>query len=66
MLSSFGTAKLPREAISIERIQLNEDTVWLGEKRDRSKPDAQKALREIRRLLNERHPAEAQRLADRA
>ena len=49
-----------------ERIQLNEDTVWSGEKRDRSNPDAQKSVPEIRRLLQEGHPAEAQRLADRA
>jgi alpha-L-fucosidase 2 len=49
-----------------ERIQLNEDTVWSGEKRDRSNPDGQKAVPEIRRLLQEGPPAEAQRLADRA
>jgi alpha-L-fucosidase 2 len=49
-----------------ERLQLNEDTVWSGEKRDRSNPDAQKAVPEIRRLLQDGHPAEAQRLADRA
>ena len=49
-----------------ERLQLNEDTVWSGEKRDRSNPEAQKAVPEIRRLLQEGHPAEAQRLADRA
>jgi alpha-L-fucosidase 2 len=49
-----------------ERIQLNEDTVWSGEKRDRSNPEAQKAVPEIRRLLQEGHPAQAQALADKA
>ena len=49
-----------------EHIQLNEDTVWSGEKRDRSNPEAPTAIPEIRRLLQEGHPAEAQKLADRA
>ena len=49
-----------------EHLQLNEDTVWSGEKRDRSNPEAPKAVPEIRRLLQEGHPAEAQILADRA
>src|SRR4051812_39242338 len=49
-----------------EHLQLNEDTVWSGEKRDRSNPAAQKAVPEIRRLLHEGHPAEAQTLADKA
>ncbi|WP_321470100.1 glycoside hydrolase family 95 protein [uncultured Paludibaculum sp.] len=49
-----------------DRIQLNEDTVWSGERRDRSNPEASKAFPEIRRLLHEGHPAEAQALADRA
>jgi alpha-L-fucosidase 2 len=49
-----------------ERVQLNEDTVWSGEKRDRSNPEAPKAVPEIRRLLQEGHPAAAQVLADKA
>ena len=49
-----------------ERLQLNEDTVWSGEKRDRSNPAAREAVPEIRRLLREGHPAQAQELADRA
>src|ERR1017187_3490427 len=49
-----------------EHIQLNEDTVWSGEKRDRSNPDAAKAVPEVRRLLLEGHPAQAQALADKA
>jgi len=32
-----------------ERIQLNEDTVWAGERRDRMNPAAGKSLAEIRR-----------------
>jgi alpha-L-fucosidase 2 len=53
----FGTVRK-------EHIQLNEDTIWSGEKRDRSNPAAPKALPEIRRLLMEGHPAQAQALAD--
>src|SRR5437588_464735 len=37
--------------IADERIQLNEDTVWSGERRDRTNPAARKAVPEIRRLL---------------
>ncbi len=47
-----------------ERLQLNEDTVWSGEKRDRSNPEAPKAVPEIRRLLEQGRVAEAQRMAD--
>ncbi|MEO8100588.1 MAG: glycoside hydrolase family 95 protein [Acidobacteriota bacterium] len=49
-----------------EHLQFNEDTVWSGEKRDRGNPEAPNAVPEIRRLLQEGHPAEAQRLADQA
>ncbi|MBI4906714.1 MAG: glycoside hydrolase family 95 protein [Acidobacteria bacterium] len=52
--------------VGTERLQLNEDTVWTGEKRDRSNPEAAKAVPEIRRLLQQGHPAQAQALADRA
>jgi alpha-L-fucosidase 2 len=48
-----------------EHLQLNEDSIWSGEKRDRSNPEAAKALPEIRRLLQEGHPAEAQAMANR-
>ena len=48
-----------------EHLQLNEETIWTGEKRDRSNPAAQQAVPEIRRLLQEGHPAEAQEMADR-
>jgi alpha-L-fucosidase 2 len=47
-----------------EHIQLNEDTIWSGEKRDRSNPAAPTAILEVRRLLQEGHPAQAQALAD--
>ncbi len=51
--------------IGKEHLQLNEDTVWSGEKRDRANPEASKAFPEVRRLLMEGHPAQAQALADR-
>src|SRR6185503_1258468 len=48
-----------------ERIQLNEDTVWAGEKRDRINPEAAKNLAEVRRLLFAGKPKEAEILAER-
>ena len=47
-----------------EHIQLNEDTVWAGEKRDRNNPEAAKNLPEVRRLLFAGMPHEAEVLAD--
>jgi alpha-L-fucosidase 2 len=47
-----------------EHIQLNEDTIWSGDKHDRSNPEAAKAVPQIRRLLTEGHPAQAQAMAD--
>ena len=47
-----------------DHIQLNEDTVWAGEKRDRNNPEAAKSLPEIRRLLFAGMPHEAELLAD--
>ena len=52
--------------IADERIQLNEDTVWAGEKRDRINPAGPAAIPEIRRLLFAGKPAEAEALADKA
>ena len=49
-----------------ERLQLNEDTVWAGEMRDRINPRARGALPEVRRLIAEGRPAEAEELADQA
>lgn len=48
-----------------ERIQLNEDTIWAGEKRDRSNPDGAHNLAEVRRLLFAGKPKEAEVLAER-
>jgi alpha-L-fucosidase 2 len=47
-----------------ERIQLNEDTIWSGERRDRMNPRAGAAVPEIRRLLLAGRVAEAQALAE--
>src|SRR5580693_10124327 len=41
--------------VAKEHIQLNEDTIWSGDKHDRSNPEAAKAVPEIRRLLMEGH-----------
>jgi alpha-L-fucosidase 2 len=49
-----------------EHIQLNEDTIWAGERRDRDNPEAAKAVPEIRRLLFAGKVPEAQSLAEKA
>ncbi|MDR3719703.1 MAG: glycoside hydrolase family 95 protein [Bryobacteraceae bacterium] len=49
-----------------EHLQLNEDSIWSGGKRDRSNPEASKAFPEARRLIEQGHPAQAQELIDRA
>ena len=48
-----------------DQIQLNEDTVWAGEKRDRNNPEAAENLPEVRRLLFAGMPHEAEVLAER-
>src|SRR6267378_1723668 len=48
-----------------ERIQLNEDTIWAGEKRDRNNPEGAGNLAEVRRLLFAGKPKEAEVLAER-
>jgi alpha-L-fucosidase 2 len=50
--------------IADERIQLNEDTVWSGERRDRTNPAARQAVPEIRRLLFAGKVAEAEAMAE--
>jgi alpha-L-fucosidase 2 len=50
--------------IEHERIQLNEDTIWNGRKRDRVNPEAAKSLPEVRRLLFEGKPLEATALEE--
>jgi alpha-L-fucosidase 2 len=47
-----------------ERLQLNEDTVWAGEKRDRNNPMGAQNLAEVRRLLFAGKPKEAEELAE--
>ena len=46
----------------LEKIQLNEDSIWSGDFRDRNNPAAKEALPEIRRLLNEERVKEAEEL----
>ena len=50
----------------VERIAMNEDSLWYGGFRDRVNPDARAALPEVRRLLREGRYAEAGWLADEA
>ncbi|MDR0444302.1 MAG: glycoside hydrolase family 95 protein [Treponema sp.] len=45
-----------------EKIQLNEDSIWSGQFRDRNNPAAREALAEIRRLLAEGLAVEAEEL----
>lgn len=52
--------------VAEEHLQLNEDTVWAGEKRDRMNPAGPAAVKEVRRLLAEGRAAEAEALADKA
>jgi alpha-L-fucosidase 2 len=47
-----------------EHIQLNEDTIWNGQKRDRDNPEAAKYLPEVRQLLFDGKPIEATKLED--
>lgn len=49
--------------VSVERLQLNEDSVWSGGFTDRVNPDAVKYLPKIRKLLSEGQIREAERLA---
>jgi alpha-L-fucosidase 2 len=47
-----------------ERLQLNEDSVWAGQKLNRINPAAAEAIPEVRRLLAAGRTAEAEALAD--
>src|SRR5215207_3328709 len=51
--------------VESERLQLNEDTVWAGERRDRTNPEGARNLAEVRRLLFAGKPKEAEELAER-
>ncbi|MGO4497493.1 glycoside hydrolase N-terminal domain-containing protein [Paenibacillus sp. 2RAB27] len=46
-----------------ERIQINEDSLWYGGPKKREQPDAHKHLEEIRRLMFEGKPQDAEYLA---
>src|SRR5581483_11953458 len=48
--------------VASERIQLNEDTIWEGFKRDTNNPAALQALPQIRKLLFENNDVEATKL----
>jgi alpha-L-fucosidase 2 len=52
--------------VQTERIQLNEDTIWAGEKRDRNNPEGAANLAEVRRLLFAGKPKEAEILAEKS
>jgi alpha-L-fucosidase 2 len=52
-------------SVNRERIQLNEETLWMGGPRETDNPDARAALPEVRRLLFDGKPVEAYALAER-
>ena len=51
-------------SVNRERIQLNEDTLWMGGPRETDNPEARAALPEVRRLLFAGKPREAYALAE--
>ncbi|MBV9928597.1 MAG: glycoside hydrolase family 95 protein [Acidobacteria bacterium] len=52
--------------VGSERLQLNEETVWAGERRDRTNPGGARAIPEVRRLLFAGKVKEAEELADKS
>ena len=52
-------------SVESERIQLNEETIWAGERRDRNNREGARNLAEVRRLLFAGELKEAEELADR-
>jgi alpha-L-fucosidase 2 len=50
--------------VESERIQINEETVWAGERRDRTNPAGASSLPVVRRLLFAGAPKEAEALAE--
>jgi hypothetical protein len=52
--------------VESERVQINEETVWAGERRDRTNPDGARALPEVRRLLFAGKVREAEELAEKS
>ncbi len=64
--SPLGSGRLGASVyggVNEERICLNEETIWMGRREDRSNPKASKALPEIRRLLFGGRLSEAEALA---
>ena len=51
--------------VNRERIQLNDETLWMGGPRETDNPEAREALPQVRRLLFEGKPTEAYALAER-
>src|SRR5262245_27011675 len=50
--------------VNAERVQLNENTLWMGGPRETNNPDALKHLEEVRRLLFAGLPVEAYAVAE--
>lgn len=50
--------------VQTEQLQINEDTIWAGEKRDRNNPEGAHSIPEVRRLLMEGKVKEAEALAE--
>lgn len=48
---------------SVERIQLNEETIWAGQPNSNNNPEAREALPQVRQLINEGKYQEARDLA---
>ena len=48
--------------VNHEVIQVNEESMWYGGKRDRHNPDAFANLEKVRELIREGHPGEAEKL----
>lgn len=48
---------------ALEKISLNEDSVWSGGRRERNNPDAFEGFKEIRQLLSEERIPEAEKIA---
>ena len=48
--------------VEAERLQVNEESVWYGGKKDRINPDAREYLPKVRKLIREGHISAAQEL----
>ncbi len=63
-LGSGALGAMVYGGVQLERIALNEETLWSGSAWDDTNADALEALPEVRRLLMEGRPREAQELAE--